>query len=94
MNFVWKTDEGEAESIVLLIFVLWQCFNRRRVMVVGRGRKSYLGPAEIASISSRILAEAVSMTHSDTLYRLDISTFYFYKPLLFQIIVLWKFIKT
>ena len=22
VNFVWKTDEGEAESIVLLIFVL------------------------------------------------------------------------
>ena len=29
LNFVWKTDEGEAESIVLLIFVLWRCFNRR-----------------------------------------------------------------
>ena len=28
VNFVWKTDEGEAESIVLLIFVLWLCFNR------------------------------------------------------------------
>ena len=27
VNFVWKTDEGEAESIVLLIFVLWWCFN-------------------------------------------------------------------
>ena len=29
VNFVWKTDEGEAESIVLLIFVLWWCLNRR-----------------------------------------------------------------
>ena len=28
------------------------------------------------------------------LYRLDISTIYFYEPLLFQIFVLWKFIKT
>ena len=28
VNFVWKTDDGEAESIVLLIFVLWQCLNR------------------------------------------------------------------
>ena len=27
VNFVWKTDDGEAESIVLLIFVLWRCLN-------------------------------------------------------------------
>ena len=27
VNFVWKTDEGEAESIVLLIFVLSWCLN-------------------------------------------------------------------
>ena len=35
--------------------------------------------------SAEILAEAISMTYSDMLYRLDISTFYFYKPLPFQI---------
>ena len=29
MNFVLKTNEGKAESIVLLISVLWWCFNRR-----------------------------------------------------------------
>ena len=29
VNFVWKIDEGEVESIVLLIFVLWHCFNLR-----------------------------------------------------------------
>ena len=29
MNYVWKTDEVEAESIVLLIFVLWRCLNLR-----------------------------------------------------------------
>ena len=29
VNFVWKADEGEAESIVLLIFVFWQCMNSR-----------------------------------------------------------------
>ena len=28
-----------------------------------------------------ILAEAISMTHSGMLYRLDISRFYFYEPL-------------
>ena len=27
VNFAWKTDE--AESIVLLIFVLWRCLNLR-----------------------------------------------------------------
>ena len=34
------------------------------------------------------------MTHSDMLYRLDISPFYFYEPLLLQIFVPWKFIRT
>ena len=29
VNLVWKIDEGEAESIILLIFVLWRCLNRR-----------------------------------------------------------------
>ena len=29
VKFVWKADEREEESIVLLNFVLWQCFNRR-----------------------------------------------------------------
>ena len=32
VNFTRKTDEGEPESIVLLAFVLWRCFNRRWVM--------------------------------------------------------------
>ena len=27
LNFVRKSDEREAESIVLLIFVFWQCLN-------------------------------------------------------------------
>ena len=51
VNFVWKTDE--AESILLLIFVLWQCLNLRWLRVVEWGRKSYLGLAEIVSFSSR-----------------------------------------
>ena len=29
VNFVWKTDEGEAESVALFIFVLWWCRNRQ-----------------------------------------------------------------
>ena len=38
----------EAESTILLIFVFWQYFNCQWM----RGRKSYLGPATIASFSS------------------------------------------
>ena len=53
VNFVRKTNEGETESIFLLVFVLWQCFNRRWVMDSGCCRKSYIGPAEIASFSKR-----------------------------------------
>ena len=49
--------------------------------VVRWGRKSYLGAAEIASFFSRDFSR--SMTHSDMMQRLDISTFYFYEPLLF-----------
>ena len=26
-NFVWKCNKGEAENIILLSFVLWDCFN-------------------------------------------------------------------
>ena len=53
VNFVWKSDEGETEGIVLLILVFWRCLNRQWIRVVSRGRKSYLGAAEIASFSSR-----------------------------------------
>ena len=49
LNFVWKADEGKAESIVLLIFILWWYFNRGWVSGGGRGRNSYSGPAEIIS---------------------------------------------
>ena len=40
------------------------------------------------------LAEAISMTYSGMLHWLDISAFYFYEPLSFQIFVTLKFIKT
>ena len=39
-----------------------------------------------------ILDKSISMTHSGMQHRLDISTFYFYELLLFQIFVPWKFI--
>ena len=91
VNFAVKTN---AESTVLLIFLLWRSLHRRWMRGGGVGQKSYLGPTEIVSFSSRILAEAKNMTYSDMLYRLDISTFCFYESLLFQIFFLWKFIKT
>ena len=53
VNFAAKTDEGEVESIVLLIFVLWWCLNRRWKRGGGVGQKSSLGPAEIPSFSRR-----------------------------------------
>ena len=58
-----------------------------------RGRKSYLGQLKSHVFPAGILAEAISMTHSDMLHRLDISPFYFYEPLLFQILVPWKFMN-
>ena len=36
LKFVWKTDEGKVESIVLLILVLWRCFNCLRGGGVGQ----------------------------------------------------------
>ena len=53
VNFAAKTDEGEAGSIVLLIFVLWWCLHRRWMSGGGVVQKSYLGLAEIASFFSR-----------------------------------------
>ena len=42
VNVVWKTNEGEAESIDLLIFVLWQCLNCRRMRDGGVGEESLI----------------------------------------------------
>ena len=39
VNFAWKTDEGEAESIILLIFVLCRCLNLRWMRGGGEGQK-------------------------------------------------------
>ena len=56
VSFVWKINEGEAESIVLLIFDIWRCFNCRWV----RGGGSYLGPV----VSAVVSAKAICMTYS------------------------------
>ena len=92
---MWKADEEEAESIFLLIFVLWRCFYRRWVIRGGVGLESVIqGRLKSHPFPGGILAEAISMTHSGMLFRLHISTFYFYEPLQFNIFVPWKFVKT
>ena len=39
VNFVWKTNEREEESVIFLIFFLWQCLKRRWVKVCQVGQK-------------------------------------------------------
>ena len=86
---------GKTESIVLLIFALWRCFNHQRVRGGGLGLENLIqGQLKSHPFSGGILAEAIRMTNSCILYRVDISTFHFYEPLPFQIFVSWKFIKT
>ena len=86
--------ENQCRKHCFVNFSSLEALHRRWMRGGGVGQKSYLGPTEIVSFSSCILAEAKNMTYSDMLYRLDISTFCFYESLLFQIFFLWKFIKT
>ena len=59
VNFVWKTDEGEIETIVFInICSLTGLKSSVDVGWWGWGRKSYLGPAEIASFSSRYFSQS------------------------------------
>ena len=39
LNVVWKTDERGQKSRILLIFVFWQCLNRRWVRGCQVGQK-------------------------------------------------------
>ena len=82
-------EEG-AESIVLFFGIALLVGGQR---VVGWGRMSYLGPAEISSFSSQDLSRRISTIHSSLLYQMDISIFYFYEQLLLQIFLPWKFIN-
>ena len=78
VNFVWKTDEGETESIFLLIFVLYWC------LIVGGWGMMRWGklPAEIASFSSRDFSWS---NKHDTFWH--ILTGYFYVLFLWAIAV-------
>ena len=89
VSLVWKTIGREAKNIVLLIFILWRCFNYR----LGGAESLIYDQLNPYLLPARILAETINMTHSAMLYRLGVSKFYFYEPLLFQIFVPWKFRK-
>ena len=54
MNFVWKTNEGggRGQKALFCFFLLGVALIIGGGGVVGWGRRSYLGPAEIASFSS------------------------------------------
>ena len=82
LNFVWKADEGETESSVLLIFVPEGFLNSRWVRggEVG-GRKSYSGLAKIASFSSRDFSQS---NKHDTFWHV-LSTGYFFVLFLWAI---------
>ena len=77
----WEMEGGGEESIILLLFVFWHCFNHR--WVVRWGRKSYLGPAEIASFPSRDL----SWRNKHESFWHVVSTVYFYVFFLWAIAV-------
>ena len=62
--------------------------------MLGWGKKSYLGPVEIALFSSWGFSRSNKHNTTAMLYRLDISTFYFYEPLLLKSFVSSKFIKS
>ena len=89
-ELVWKTHDGDRKHCFgnfcyLAVFELsvddgWWSGTEN---LIYSQLKLHLFP-------TRILAEATSMRHSDMLYRLDISTFSFYEPLLFQIFISWK----
>ena len=59
----------------------------------GKAESFIQGQVKSHPFPGGILAEAISMTHSGMLYRLDISAFYFFEPLLLQLFVPWKFIN-
>ena len=91
VNFVWKSNEGEAESIALLIFVLWRCLNLWWMRGGGVEQKALFRTSWNLIFSSKDLSR--SNKHDTILYWLNISTFYFYEPLPFQIFLSWKFKK-
>ena len=87
VNFVWKTDQGKAESSVVLIFC------SLAVLLLGEGWWGGTENQNLILFQPGFYCEAISIPHSGLLYRLNIFTFCFHEPLLFQIFVPWKSIK-
>ena len=59
--------ENQCRKHCFVNFSSLEALHRRWMRGGGVGQKSYLGPTEIVSFSSRILAEAKNMTYSDML---------------------------
>ena len=84
LNFVWKAAEVEAESIALLIFVLWRQFNCRRVRGGEVGQKVLFKASwNRFFFLGGMLAEAIK---HDTFWH-AVSTGYFYVLFLWPIVV-------
>ena len=79
-----KSNEKDTETLVLLIFIFWWCFNRWLVSGGLVGAESRIqSQLKLRLFPGKFLAEAIYIKYFGMLYRLDISKFYFYKPLLF-----------
>ena len=81
-----KNRWGGGRKPCFVNFWFWRCFN---CGVVECGRKHYLGPADIASFSSR----SFSRSNKHYTFWHVVSIGYFYEPLLIQLFVPWKSIK-
>ena len=69
VNLVWKTNEEEAEIIVLLIFIIWRCFNRRWVRAGGVGAEGFTqGQIKSHPFPGGNLVKVRSMMHSQVGY--------------------------
>ena len=82
---MWKANEGggrEAESIALLIFVLWHCFTCRWVRGCGLGQKVLFRASW-----NIIFFQPGFKRNKDDSFRLVVSTGYFYILFLWAIVV-------
>ena len=89
--------------VVMMMMMMMNCFcimvDRRKAfsLVSNWDHCQRSSPSRISDMllffPTRILVEAISMAHSDMLYWLNISMFYFHEPLLLQIFITCKFIK-
>ena len=73
----------ESESIALLMFVLWWCFNRWWMVGSAVLHKVFIGASSNRIFSNKDFSR--SNEHDTYVASMDISTFYFNEQLLLQI---------